>query len=72
MIFNINSTRGHTGSLLVYIYTRHATITAASRSRLLETGPKLFVFETSYYAFCGQYDIALNLSFRKLSKREYN
>ena len=28
---------------------------AASRSRLLETEPKLFVFETSHYAFCGRY-----------------
>ena len=28
---------------------------AASRSRLLEREPKLFVFETLYYAFCGQY-----------------
>ena len=27
----------------------------ASRSRLLETEPKLFVFETLYYAFCGRY-----------------
>ena len=26
-------------------------LAAASRSRLLETEPKLFVFETSYYAF---------------------
>ena len=30
-------------------------LAAASRSRLLETEPKLFVFETSYYAFCGRY-----------------
>ena len=29
-------------------------LAAASRSRLLETEPKLFVFETSY-AFCGRY-----------------
>ena len=30
-------------------------LAAASRSRLLETEPKLFVFETLYYAFCGRY-----------------
>ena len=30
-------------------------LAAASRSRLLETAPKLYVFETSYYAFCGRY-----------------
>ena len=30
-------------------------LAAASRSRLLETEPKLFVFATSYYAFCGRY-----------------
>ena len=30
-------------------------LAAASRSRLLETEPKVFVFETSYYAFCGRY-----------------
>ena len=30
-------------------------LAVASRSRLLETEPKLFVFETSYYAFCGRY-----------------
>ena len=30
-------------------------LAAASRSRLLETEPKLFAFETSYYAFCGRY-----------------
>ena len=30
-------------------------LAATSHSRLLETDPKLFVFETSYYAFCGQY-----------------
>ena len=30
-------------------------LVAASRSRLLETEPKLCVFETSYYAFCGRY-----------------
>ena len=53
-------------------------LAAASRSRLLATEPKLFVFETSYYAFCGRYcfesvasnintalsDIALNYSIR--------
>ena len=37
------------------IHTRHAPTRAASRSILLETEPKLFVFETSYYAFCGRY-----------------
>ena len=40
-------------------------LAAASRSRLLETEPKLFVFETSYYAFCGQYcfeSVALNVN----------
>ena len=31
------------------------TLAVASRSRLFETEPKLFVFETSYYAFCGRY-----------------
>ena len=30
-------------------------LAAVSRSRLLEREPKLFVFETSYYAFCGRY-----------------
>ena len=30
-------------------------LAVASRSRLLEREPKLFVFETSYYAFCGRY-----------------
>ncbi len=30
-------------------------LAAASRFRLLETEPKLFVFETSYHAFCGRY-----------------
>ena len=30
-------------------------LAAASRSRLVERKPKLFVFETSYYAFCGRY-----------------
>ena len=59
-------------------------LAAASRSRLLETEPKLFLFETSYYAFCGRYcfesvasnmntalsDIALNYSIRN-RKREY-
>ena len=30
-------------------------LAAASRSRLLEREPKLFVFEPSYYAFCGRY-----------------
>ena len=30
-------------------------LAAASCSRLLETETKLFVFETSYYAFCGRY-----------------
>ena len=30
-------------------------LAAACRSRLLKTEPKLFVFETSYYAFCGRY-----------------
>ena len=30
-------------------------LTAASRSRLLETEPKLFVLKTLYYAFCGRY-----------------
>ena len=30
-------------------------LAAGSRSRLLETEPKLFVFETSYYAFRGRY-----------------
>ena len=30
-------------------------LASTSRSRLLERDPKLFVFETSYYAFCGRY-----------------
>ena len=30
-------------------------LVAASRSIVLETVPKLFEFETSYYAFCGRY-----------------
>ena len=30
-------------------------LAAASRSRLLETEPNIFVVETSYYAFCGRY-----------------
>ena len=30
-------------------------LAAASRSSLLETEPTLFVFETSYYAFCERY-----------------
>ena len=30
------------------------SLAAGSRSRLLETEPKLFVFETSYYAFGGR------------------
>ena len=37
-------------------------LAAASRSRLLAMEPKLFVFETSYYASVD--DIALNLSLR--------
>ena len=37
-------------------------LAAASRSRLLETEPKLFVLETSYHSVD---DIALNLSLRK-------
>ena len=45
-------------------------LAAASRSRLLEMEPKLFVFETSYYEFSVD-DIALNMSLRK-SKREYS
>ena len=44
------------------------SLAAASRSGLLETKPKLFVFETSYLRSVD--DIALNLSLRKLSKRE--
>ena len=43
----------------------------ASRSRLLETEPKLFVVETSYNDMCSMDDIALNLSLCK-SKREYS
>ena len=39
-------------------------LAAASRSRLLETEPKLFVFETSYYMRSVD-DIALNMSLRK-------
>ena len=31
------------------------SLAAAGRPRLSETQPKLFVFETSYYAFCGGY-----------------
>ena len=43
-------------SLQLYIYILYMhPFAAASRSRLLETEPKLFVFETSYYAFCGRY-----------------
>ena len=30
-------------------------LAATSHARLLQTRPKLFVFETSYYAFCGRY-----------------
>ena len=30
-------------------------LAVASHFRLLETAPTLFVFETSYYAFCGRY-----------------
>ena len=33
MIFNINSTRGHTGSLLVYIIREEASIFAPQRLR---------------------------------------
>ena len=40
--------------MYVYILDMHP-LAAASRSRLLETEPKLFVFETSYYAFCRRY-----------------
>ena len=40
--------------IIYYILDMHP-LAAASRSRLLETEPKLFVFETSYYAFCGGY-----------------
>ena len=39
-------------------------LAAASRSRLLETEQKLFVFETSYKMHSVN-DIALNLSLRK-------
>ena len=40
---------------IIYILDMHP-LAAASRSRLLETEPKLFVFETSYYALiCGRY-----------------
>ena len=41
------------GSLL-FLLDMHP-LAAASRSRLLETEPKLFVLETSHYAFCGRY-----------------
>ena len=44
---------------------------AASHSRLLETEPKLCVFETSYYMRSVD-DIVLNLSLRKLSKHEHS
>ena len=40
---------------LYYIILDMHPLAAASRSRLLETEPQLFVFETSYYAFCGRY-----------------
>ena len=45
-------------------------LAAVSRSRLLETEPKLFVFETSYYAFYVNTittlsNIALNYSSRE-------
>ena len=39
---------------VIFILDMHP-LAAASRSRLLETEPKLFVFETLYYAFCGRY-----------------
>ncbi len=51
---------------LVYILDMHP-LADASRSRLLEMEPKLFVFETMRSVD----DIALNLSLRK-SKREYS
>ena len=39
----------------VFVLLDMHPLAAVSRSRLLETEPKLFVFETSYYAFCGRY-----------------
>ena len=47
------------------------SLAAASHSRLLETEPKLFVFDTLTYYMPSVDDIALNLSLRK-SKREYS
>ena len=44
------------------------SLAAANRPRLSETDPKLFVFETMPSVG----DIALNLSLRKKSKREYS
>ena len=41
-------------------------LATANRSRLLETEPKLFVFETSYYDSVD--DVALNLSLRNMNK----
>ena len=65
--------RTYIGSIYIYIYIHVLDmhpLAAASRSRLLETEPKLFVFETSYYMRSVD-DIALNMSLRKLSKHEY-
>ena len=45
--------------IYIYAFTR-----AASRPRLSETEPKLFVFETSCYSVC---DIGLNPSLRKIN-----
>ena len=54
--------------LCMYILDMHS-LAAASCSILLDTKPTLFVFETSYYAFC--HDVASNMSLRK-RKREYS
>ena len=58
--------------IYIYILDMHP-LAAASRSILLETEPKLFVFETLYYAFMRSVDdIVLNISLRKLSKHDHS